>query len=147
MAAILKISEGSNLAIHAMAYLAAIGSSQSATAQQIAEQLTVSKDHLGKVLQQLARLGLVESRRGPKGGFSIGRLPEEIMLLEIVEAIDGKLTPSECLFGKPICGGKRCVVGGMVKTVHEQVKQFLEETKLSELPLKAFLRDTGGDDI
>ncbi len=133
MASILRLSEGANLAVHAMAYIASQPAGEPVTAVQIASDLGFSRDHLNKVLQRLARNGLVISRRGPHGGFVLGRNAEEVMLLEIVQAIDGPLSAGECLLGRSICGS-RCALGGLTRLVFEQVKKVLAETPLTALP-------------
>lgn len=134
MASILRLSEGANLAVHAMAYIAAAGNPAApVSAVQIASELHFSRDHLNKVLQRLVRSSLVISRRGPHGGFVLGRAAAEIMLLEIVQAIDGPLSAGECLLGRSICG-TRCALGGLTRLVFDQVRKVLEETPLSALP-------------
>src|SRR5215472_18280021 len=74
-------------AIHAMTYLAAIPGT-SARADEIAEAQEIPLPILSKVLQDLARKGLLDSRRGPGGGFRLSRRPELITLRDIVAAVD-----------------------------------------------------------
>jgi len=84
MEGVLKISEAANLGLHSMVYLANVGKDRMVPVSHIADALGVSKDHLGKVLQRLAKLGLVTSRRGPAGGFTLGRPSNQIRLMEIL---------------------------------------------------------------
>lgn len=132
VASILRLSEGANLAVHAMAYVAS-HPGEPVSAVQIASDLGFSRDHLNKVMQRLVRNSLCVSRRGPHGGFVLGRAAPKIMLLEIVEAIDGPLSAGECLLGRSICGS-RCALGGLTRLVFEQVRKVLAETPLSALP-------------
>lgn len=131
---VLKISEGSNLAIHALSYLQAIGGDSPTTVARMAEDLHVSRDHLGKVMQRLVRQALVSSRRGPKGGFTLHCDPETVTLLDIVELIDGPMNAPSCLLGKPVCQGGACVMSGLAHKVHAQVIDVLKSTRLSDLP-------------
>lgn len=133
MQGVLKISEGSNLGIHAMAYLAN-SEGNTASVTQISHDLRVSKDHLGKVMQRLTHLGLVDSRRGPRGGFTLARDASSITLLEIVEAIDGPLHSPQCLLGQPVCAPGRCTLSGLSLRVHAEVRKALSGTMLSDLP-------------
>jgi Rrf2 family transcriptional regulator, iron-sulfur cluster assembly transcription factor len=55
----------------------------------IAEQEKIPIHFLAKILQQLARKGLLRSSKGPQGGFVLNLPPEEIRLLDVVEALDG----------------------------------------------------------
>jgi len=128
----LRISEAASLALHSVVLLAANGKRVIST-RDIAAALEVSEAHLSKVLQRLAKTGLVRSVRGPKGGFAVSKPGDEITLLEVYEAIEGPLPPSTCLFGVPICGGQKCIFGGALQSVHEQLRKYLSGTKVSEL--------------
>jgi len=133
LAGIIRISEGSNLAIHALAYLAYRGPDKALPVIRIAEILQVSKDHLGKVMQRLSRQGFVTSRRGPRGGFTIARAPSEVTLLEIIEAVDGPLSAGKCLLGRPICHHKTCAVSDLMQRIYEDVHRELSQSRLSDL--------------
>jgi Rrf2 family protein len=130
----LKISEGSNLAIHALSYLAAVPRGRVTSVARMAEVLNVSRDHLGKVMQRLTRVGLVTSRRGPRGGFALAKKPKEVTLLQIVEAIDGPMAAPGCLLGKPVCEPGNCTLNSLAAKIHKQVLKVLTRTRLSDLP-------------
>ena len=127
-----KISEAASLALHAMVYLAA-SESRIVTTQEIAEKLSVSKDHLSKVLQRLAKAGYVDSIRGPKGGFVLGKPGGEVTLLEIYELIEGPVRRTECILGTQACKGNECIFGDLVSKIDEEVKDYLNRTKISDL--------------
>lgn len=133
MSNVLKISEAASLALHSMVFLAANSDALIPT-REIASNLRVSEAHLSKVLQRLARAGLVKAIRGPKGGFMLGKAGSEISLLDVYESIEGPLTPTKCLFGDRGCGGAECpILGGLLETVDKQVRGHLAGAKLSEL--------------
>jgi Rrf2 family protein len=132
MESLLRISEAANLGIHAMACLVGFGPGQTVAVTEISELLGVSKDHLGKVLQRLAKVGLVTSKRGPKGGFTIAKETEQTTLLEILEAIDGPISSNPCLLGQPLCGGQ-CIMGDLVSDLHRRVHDYLSNTHLADL--------------
>ncbi|MCK4620269.1 MAG: Rrf2 family transcriptional regulator, partial [Desulfobacterales bacterium] len=67
MSNIIKISEAASMAIHAMVFLAS-ESGRIVPSREIATTLRSSEAHLSKVMQRLAKAGLVSSTRGPKGG-------------------------------------------------------------------------------
>jgi Rrf2 family protein len=62
---------------------------QTVTSQEIAERRHIPEKYLVHILLQLKRAGLVRSLRGSQGGYLLSRAPEEVRLLDIVEAIDG----------------------------------------------------------
>lgn len=130
---ILKVSEAASLGLHTMAYLAAQPNKRIST-HEVAEKLKVSEAHLAKVMQRLGRAGLVVSQRGPKGGFTLAKPPDKITLLEVYEAIEGKLNKTGCLLGKPVCDGD-CILGGLLNGLDRQVREYFSTTKLLDIAL------------
>ncbi|PIE17658.1 MAG: AsnC family transcriptional regulator [Proteobacteria bacterium] len=128
----LRFSEGVNLAIHAMGYLAHRDDGP-VTAPLIAEELGVSRDHLKKILQRLAKVGLLTSQRGPRGGFMLAHPATEITLFQVVCAIEGDWQPPHCIFGGSICEGA-CTMHEITKRLHSDVRSTLEGTTLDALP-------------
>ncbi len=128
----LKLSEAASLALHTMVYLAGLPG-RHVSVKQIAGELGVSEAHLSKVLQRLARVRLVNSVRGPKGGFSLNRRYEEISLLDIYESIEGPLRHGHCFRTTNVCNGNECIFGGLLGEVNTQVREYLSKTRLPEL--------------
>ncbi len=128
---LLKISEAVSLALHTMSYLAALGTARAST-HKIASDLGVSEAHLAKVMQRLGRGGLVNSYRGPRGGFALARPPEKITLMDIYEAVEGPLAVRNCLLEQPVCSG-RCILGDLLTRVSEQTREYFANTTLADL--------------
>ena len=133
MAGLLRVSEAFALAFHAMAYMVASGEERPVAAAELARLFGVSEAHLAKVLQRLARLGLLSSKRGPKGGFVLAREPEQVTLLDIHEAVDGPLDSSTCLLNEHLCKPGTCVMEKLLRSVYNEVRQHLAGTRLSDL--------------
>jgi Rrf2 family protein len=70
---------------------------------EIADNMKVSKTFLAKIVQRLSACGLVSSERGINGGFRLARNPEDVNLLEVIEAIQGVNSFSECAVDKRSC--------------------------------------------
>lgn len=132
MDSILNISEAASIAMHTMALLAK-DPENTKCAGAIAERIQVSENHLSKVMQRLGHAGLVKSKRGPGGGFTLARPAEEITLLEIFETIDGPIETGDCPLGMPVCTASRCILGDMAEEITRKVKEHFEQTTLSEL--------------
>lgn len=132
-------SRAALLAVGAMAYMDKIGGTIPSTI--IAAELEVSREHLGKVLQQLTRSGLLHSRRGPKGGYSIRRDPEKTSLLEIISAIDGPLKSKVC-----VATGRKCPISGYCRfhSLAQTVRE-LWETQLASITVAEIGRAPVGD--
>jgi Rrf2 family protein len=85
-----KLPESTEWLLHTVTTLAQLGPGQTASAAQLAEHYDVPAAYLAKQLQTLVRAGVLSATTGPRGGFRLTRRPEQISLLEIVEAVDGR---------------------------------------------------------
>lgn len=145
----LKISEAASLAIHTMVVLAA-NPNKSVSTGEIASALHVSKDHLSKVLQRLAKAGFVKSQRGPKGGFTLEKPGDSITLLDVYESIEGAFAVHNCFLTVRVCGADECVVGKILHDANARYKEFLTGAKLTELVEKLTEQNAnilGGDNV
>lgn len=88
-----------------------------------------------KILQQLARQGILQSMKGPTGGFSIDKdRLSQIKVSEIVAAIDGDAIFMGCGLGLPECNDNRpCPMHHKFVKVREELRQLLQNTSLQEL--------------
>jgi Rrf2 family protein len=103
----MQITRQADYALRAMIYLAKLDPTQRAATSQIAEDQKIPPSFLAKIISQLSIAGLIHTSRGARGGVSMARSPEEVSVLEVVEAIDGPISlndctgdPSACPFGE-----------------------------------------------
>ena len=132
MGNLVRISEPASLSLHAAALLARRDGVRISN-QDIAKALGVSGHHLAKVMQQLVRAGIVKSTRGPRGGFELARSPTEVTLLHLFEAVEGALGGAKCLLGERVCDGGDCMVGELVHSVHQHVREYFSATTLARM--------------
>jgi Rrf2 family protein len=92
----MRMSDGVEWGVHACVLLASLPSDGALTASKIAEYHGVPPAYLAKHMQSLARAGIVDTVKGPKGGYRLARPPAQINVLEIVEAIDGDEPAFRC---------------------------------------------------
>jgi Rrf2 family protein len=85
-----KLPESTEWVLHAATSLAQLGPGGTASAGQLAAHYDVPATYLAKQLQALVRAGVLSATTGPRGGFRLAQPPEEITLLQIVEAVDGE---------------------------------------------------------
>ncbi|MBO0781115.1 MAG: Rrf2 family transcriptional regulator [Ktedonobacteraceae bacterium] len=86
----MKLSEGVEWGLHCASVLAGLPPGATLPTRSLAELHGLSETYLSKHLQALTNARIIESVPGPRGGYRLMRSPEEITLLEIVEAIDGR---------------------------------------------------------
>lgn len=132
MTTILRISDAASLGMHAAILIAAAGEER-LSASKMADEMDVSEAHLAKVLQRLARAGLVRSARGPGGGFVLGRPADAIRLMDVYEAVEGSFGSESCLLGRLECPGRPCVLGKLVSRVNREVRECLTTTRVSDV--------------
>lgn len=134
MSSILKVSEAVSLGLHACVIIAA-GNGERICATKLADMIQASEAHLSKVMQRLAKAGIVKSNRGPGGGFTIPESFNGISLMDIYEAIEGSFPSENCLFDNHVCGRERCALGDFLANINKQCKDYFENTKLRDLVL------------
>ncbi len=103
-------------------------------AQEIAEAESLPAPFLAKLLQQLARAGILVSVKGPKGGFGLARPPKEISLFEIVSAVDGVEGFTRCAVGLAECTDEApCPLHDTWTPIRDQITAYLEAETLADL--------------
>jgi Rrf2 family protein len=99
----MQITRQADYAVRAVTYLAQLGAERRAATSQIALQQQIPPSFLAKIVSQLSVAGLLQTSRGARGGVSLARDPQEISLLEVVEAIDGPIMLNDCVIGNGTC--------------------------------------------
>lgn len=128
------LSLSGKYAIRAMVILASRGSTAPLDAAQIASLLSLPANYLAKILQMLARAGLLQSTRGIHGGYSLAQPPHQITLLSIVEPFENVLKQQACLMGRTECGKDgSCPVHSRWRPVVEAYQEFLKGSTLADL--------------
>ncbi len=131
MSRIINISEAASIAIYTVVAIAK--SKEKLNATELAISTNVSRNHLAKVMQQLTKYGYLISDRGPKGGFVLNKLPDEICLLDLFELVEGSIEDISCMGDCAICPFKDCVFGGLASKLTNEFKNYLKNTKISDL--------------
>ncbi len=127
-------SRSAEYAIRAFVHLAQVPDGRFAMVKQIAEEEEIPSHFLAKILQQLARKGLLRSSKGPTGGFSLRQSPEEISLLNIVEALDGLQEYQRCASGLAECNDDMpCGMHESWKALRSRIIEYLEGTSIADV--------------
>lgn len=136
----IQFSEAAFIAIHAMVIIA-LSKQNFANVNTIAELTGASKNHISKIMQTLVKAGLISSVRGPSGGFSLAKDMAEITLLDIYEAIEGKIQIKPCPFEKPICPFDVCLVNNIFGKISHELIEFLKNTTLASVQQRHHLKN------
>ena len=106
----MQITRQADYAVRAVLYLSRLGPDQRAATSQIAEVQQIPPSFLAKIVSQLSVAGLLQTSRGARGGVSLARTPDQISLLEVVEAIDGPILLNECVGNGACTFGDDCAM-------------------------------------
>ena len=92
----MRLSDGVEWGVHACVLLAVLPADAALPAARLAEYHGVPSAYLAKHMQALARAGVVETVKGPRGGYRLARAAADITVLDVVEAIDGTEPAFRC---------------------------------------------------
>src|SRR5512138_840264 len=130
----LRLSKKSDYALIAMKHLATRPDAGSASAREIAEQYDIPIELLAKVLQRLARRGLLTSQQGTRGGYRLSRPSGAISVADVIQAIDGPLTVTACSSAAENCGQySKCSVRDPLWRIKDRILSALAMCSLEEI--------------
>lgn len=125
----MQITRQADYAMRAVMHLAKLGPDRKAATSQIAQEQRIPPSFLAKIVSQLSVAGLLQTSRGARGGVSLARPPEEISLLEVVEAIDGPILINECVIDSGACTfGETCALRPVFCEAQAELVARLENT-------------------
>lgn len=126
------ISQTIEYALRAMNHLAGLGPGATASSESIAERTKVPRGYLSKVMRDLVVAGLVESQRGPSGGFCLARPANRLSILDIVNAVDPIRRIRQCPLGNP-AHLSLCPLHRRLDDALAMIEQEFRSTTLAEL--------------
>jgi FeS assembly SUF system regulator len=132
----LKLTKKADYGLIAVRHLtmAASRSRTSASAKDIADTYQIPLPLLSKVLQKLARGGLLASEQGTNGGYRLARAAQDISALEVIRAIDGPIILTQCFTEHTGCDHSAlCPVREPLRKVHEGILGLLANISLADL--------------
>lgn len=128
------VRRNTDYAVRLMVHLAREYGEGPVSTRVAAEEEDVSYPLACKLMQKLHASKLIDSCMGPKGGFTLGRAPEKITLLEVVEVIQGPISLNRCLLGSDACCRQRdCAVRAKLADVQETILESLASITFADL--------------
>jgi len=140
MAGIINVSEAASIAFHTAFHLATCGD-QLIRKQELTAELNVSHEHLAKIIQRMARAGVLQTVRGPKGGCRLTENGRSMTLLDIYEAVEGPYQPLGCLLQRQLCQGECCLLGGVLQKMSREIYDQLKSTTLADVAKKLRMKN------
>ncbi|HSH68078.1 MAG TPA: Rrf2 family transcriptional regulator [Bacteroidia bacterium] len=102
--------------------------------KEIAKFINENEHTVGKILQTLVKGNIINSTKGPNGGFYITKAQNNLRVIEIVDAIDGEEVFKQCGLGLSKCSESRpCPFHNDFKPIRELFKKMCQEKKVSDL--------------
>ena len=133
----MRLTRGSDYGLRGMVYMARQPVGQVCLVSQVAAAEDLPESYLAKIFQDLARNRLLMSHRGAKGGFSLVSEPEEVNLLQIIEAVEGPIALAPCLVVREGCERiKICEIYEALDSAQAQMTLVLKTTTLADLVAK-----------
>jgi Rrf2 family iron-sulfur cluster assembly transcriptional regulator len=129
----MRLTTKGRYAVTAMLDLAIHYDQGAVTLAQIASRQGISLSYLEQLFARLRRKGLVESTRGPGGGYTLATEPDKISVAEIVTAINEQIDATRCGGERNCSGEERCLTHFLWEDLSDRIYDFLSGISLADL--------------
>jgi Rrf2 family protein len=130
----MQITREGDYGIRSVLYLARQPFKKVSFVNEISEEYKIPRSFLAKILQKLVKAKLVRSYRGVKGGFSLAKPSKEITILDVLQAIEGKLSLNICVVDRKKCSfSKNCSVHMVWMNAQAKVADTLRKANFEDL--------------
>ena len=132
----MKLSSKGRYAVMAMADLAKVNANQPTSLTEISIRQGISISFLEQIFLKLKKNNLVQSSRGPDGGYVLSKSPGEIKLSSIINAVDEKVKTVGCnKESKKGCNGKsiKCITHDLWDELEHHINNFFEKNTLNDI--------------
>ena len=129
----LRFTKRADYGLMAIHYIAIHDDLGAVSVKRIAEEFAIPQELLAKILQRLAKQGLIVSQNGPKGGYVLSRRATEISIGEVVRALEGPISIVSCLEDSDCPQMERCSLRRPITKIQAAITQMLDTMSLAEL--------------
>jgi Rrf2 family protein len=133
--AVLGLTKKTDYALLALSHLSRADGEHAVRTREIAEQFGIPPELLAKIMQRLARSGIVASAPGPTGGYLLARSPRRISVGQVIEAVEGAPALAHCMKSElPDCDQHTtCTIRKPLERINARVFQMLSRVSLEEI--------------
>jgi Rrf2 family protein len=130
----LKLGKKADYGLIALRHLALQRPHPACSAKEIAKTYGLPGELVAKILQRLAKIGLLASQHGINGGYALARDPSEINAFEVIRALEGPLFITSCVTDRRECHQMtKCTVREPLRKVNDAIAKALREVTVSSL--------------
>ena len=130
----LRFTKRADYGLMAIHYIAVHDQVGTVSAKRIADEFRIPPELLAKIMQRLAKEGLIVSQNGPKGGYVLARRAASITVGEVIRALEGPIRIVECYEEASDCPQmERCNLRRPMQKVQAAISQMLDTMSLAEL--------------
>ena len=140
----MKLTSKGRYAVTAMLDVALHSKQGPVSLADISERQEISLSYLEQLFSRLRREQLVQSVRGPGGGYKLGRLPADIAVGEVIKAVDESVDATRCQGHSDCQGGERCLTHSLWQDLSERISLFLDGITLGELMAQQDVKTVAG---
>lgn len=143
----LRLTKKADYGLMALKYLAEHPQSAALSAKDIAEAYHIPAQLLAKILQRLAKVGLVRSSAGMNGGYALAKDATKITAFEVIWAVDGPQFLTACTTGKRSCDlTDSCTIKEPLARVNDSIAELLKNIRIGDLVDAAHKRRAGTEE-
>jgi Rrf2 family protein len=129
----IQITRATDYALRMVAYLAASGRDRRVSASEMSATQEIPSVFVSKILQALAQAKILATAPGRNGGAELLRAPEDISVLDVVEAVEGPVTLNRCLIRRGLCSrDQTCPIHPFWAETREMLVGALSQTKIAQ---------------
>ena len=128
--------DATSIALHTCVFLSLQPQGIYYSSRTISDAFKFSIHHVAKVVQKLAKAGIIETVRGGNGGIRLKKKPSEICIYDIYSVTEGKYESKHCgmcLLHVEGCNGHDCLLGKWMKKINDDTIAMLKKTSLPTL--------------
>ena len=132
----MKITQEADYGLRVVLYLCKLGYGEKVESKAISEEEGIPQRFLLKLLRKLIQADILKSYRGVSGGYAINKVPNQITLKDVIEAIDGPVCVNRCVIDPSFCNRHKsgvCIVHKAMTKIQKNLNAELESMNFEKL--------------
>ena len=130
----MRLTREGEYGVRSMLYLCKVGPNRTVSRKEVAAEMEIPEQFLAKVVKRLATKGFLEILQGSRGGYRLLVRPEDVTLLDVVEAMEGEIFLNDCLMQPGTCFREQeCAINRTWKRARESMRGTLRQSDFATL--------------